>query len=100
MHLANLSFYFQKGVVLGLAPAYDMLPMLYAPQNEQIIEREFDPSPPRPFDADIWKDAITAAEEFWDQASKDARISQDFQKIAGENLVKIAALKRLQVLLP
>lgn len=100
MHLANISFFFQSPDILGLAPAYDMLPMLYAPQNGQIIERNFKPMLPTPGDADIWEDVWSAGKEFWAAVAEDARISPEFQKIAQENLGKFQSLDHLIHLLP
>ena len=100
MHLANLSFYFQPERILSLAPAYDMLPMLYAPQNEQLIEREFTPPTPKAHELDIWKDVARAAKEFWTSVSSEPKISSGFRKIAGSNVRKLASLERVQDLLP
>ena len=44
MHFGNLSFFWSKvedTVSLNLAPIYDMLPMLYAPEKSEIVERMF-----------------------------------------------------------
>jgi hypothetical protein len=100
MHQANLSFYFHMPKDIRLAPAYDMLPMLYAPQNDQIIAREFKPSPPRPADTDIWPGVLSAATEFWTAAGRDRRISPDFRQIARTNSKKLQDLEKLRELLP
>jgi hypothetical protein len=100
MHQANLSFYFQEPVIIGLAPAYDMLPMLYAPQNEQLVERTFDPPSPSPQDAGAWEGACAAAAEFWEAVAADARISSDFRSIAQDNGRRVKSLSRLKDLLP
>lgn len=100
MHLANISFYFQAPDVLGLTPTYDMLPMLYAPQNDQIVGRVFEPPVPKPNDAGMWRDVWKAARDFWSSASSDDRISSEFQATAEGNLKKILALEDLQQLLP
>jgi len=100
MHPANMSFYFQLPCVVGLAPVYDMLPMLYAPQNDQIIEREFRPPLPKPDDAEIWRSAWTAGCEFWTAVSNDARISTAFRQTARENLEHLRSIEGLRELLP
>lgn len=100
MHLANTSFFFQLPDIQGLAPAYDMLPMLYAPQNGQIVEREFTPPLPRPADADVWKEVWMAGKDFWTSASTDNIISSDFRNIARENLKKLQSVEHLHVFLP
>lgn len=93
MHLANISFYFSAEKILDLAPPYDMLPMLYAPQNEQIIERVFNPPIPKLSDLDIWNDVWMAGKEFWAAVSSDHTISDDFRKIAKSNFEKISSVK-------
>ncbi|MFC1679589.1 type II toxin-antitoxin system HipA family toxin YjjJ [Elusimicrobiota bacterium] len=100
MHPANISFYFQIPRVIGLAPVYDMLPMLYAPQNDQIIDREFNPPLPKPDDAEIWRSAWAAGCEFWTDVSEDPRVSSSFQEIARANLKHLQSLKELGELLP
>lgn len=100
MHLANISFYFSAEKILGVAPAYDMLPMLYAPQNEQLMEQIFDPPMPSPSDFDIWNDAWKASKDFWTEASNNFMISSGFRDIARTNLEKLLSLKDLQDLLP
>lgn len=100
MHLTNISFFFQMPKILGLAPVYDMLPMLYAPQNNQIIERIFNPPLPNTTDSDIWYDVLKAGMEFWKTVSVDTRISSEFRKIAKVNFEKVESLKSLQNLLP
>jgi len=100
MHLGNLSFYCSELELKGLTPAYDMLPMLYAPQSEQIVEREFKPPIPSPADEDIWNTCWRAACEFWSKVAKDKRISENFKEIAKVNLKELRALSQLFGLLP
>lgn len=100
MHLANISFYFQIADVLGLAPAYDMLPMLYAPQNEQLVERNFNPPLPKPADAEIWKNILMVGIDFWALVGTSTMISSGFRKIAKTNLKKVRSLEHMQNLLP
>lgn len=100
MHLANISFYFQLPDIQDLAPAYDMLPMLYAPQSGQIIDRDFNPPLPKPADAGVWQDAWVAATEFWTSVIANTLISPGFRKIAQANLEKLQSLESLKDLLP
>jgi len=99
MHLGNLSFFFEFDKPFALAPAYDMLPMLYAPQSEQLVERDFHPPTPSPDDLDIWSDALKAGTAFWSQVCDEPRISDDFKKIARTNLRKVQTLERLNNIL-
>lgn len=100
MHQANLSFCFDEPQVLGVAPVYDMLPMLYAPQNEQLIARAFHPPRPGPRDAPGWESARRAAAEFWEAVGNDERVSAGFRAVARENRGRVDALGRLKDLLP
>lgn len=100
MHAANISFFIKYPQAVALAPIYDMLPMLYIPKNDQIIERELEPPLPGSEDADIWSEVWETAKEFWSTASADKRISSGFRAIAKANLNKLDAQKNLGDLLP
>ncbi len=84
MHTGNLSFRPQK--LLLLAPAYDMLPMLYAPlPGGEVPVRSFEPPLPLPPQKPVWAVACAAALRFWNHASQDARISKEFRDICASN---------------
>jgi hypothetical protein len=100
MHEGNLSFVpgpaggnsKGKGVPLALAPAYDMLPMRYAPvRGVELPPREYEPALPLPAERDDWLPAAAAAIAFWHAAGADKRISAPFRAICRANG---AALKR------
>lgn len=90
MHDGNLSFRQLVSATttsLILAPAYDMLPMLYAPQRGvELPPVNFAPRLPLPAEREAWQDAITAADQFWSRAADDARISAQFRAICVDNL--------------
>ena len=90
MHEGNLSFKPRSSAdaaPLMLAPAYDMLPMLYAPQRGvELPPVDFAPRLPLPAEREAWQDAVTAAQEFWSRSAADARISAAFRAICAENL--------------
>lgn len=67
----NLSFFFRASLPLGLAPIYDMSPMLYRPRPQGTLpEVEFKPPPPLPEDLDLYHQA-----PIWQPASgKSARV--------------------------
>jgi hypothetical protein len=71
----------------SLAPAYDMLPMLYAPVGGELVPRHFADRPLQPTAATLpeWPQALALARSFWAAASADARISAGFRQIAAEN---------------
>jgi hypothetical protein len=78
MHTGNLSFRPQGG--LALAPAYDMVPMLYAPlPGGEVPTRDFEPPLPLPPQRAVWAQACQAALAFWMRAAQDARISAEFR---------------------
>jgi hypothetical protein len=90
MHDGNLSFrplVSATATSLILAPAYDMLPMLYAPQRGvELPPVNFAPRLPLPAEREAWQDAVTAADQFWSRAADDARISAQFRAICVDNL--------------
>jgi hypothetical protein len=89
MHDGNLAFL--PGLIL--APAYDMLPMLYAPQRGvELVERVFTPHLPLPKDRPIWIKAATGALVFWQRAAHDPRISEGFRDVCNSNADKIEHL--------
>jgi hypothetical protein len=90
MHDGNLSFQQRAsaaGPALRLAPAYDMLPMLYAPQRGvELPPAAFRPQLPLPADRETWQQAAQAAAQFWASAAADSRISPAFVDICAGNL--------------
>jgi hypothetical protein len=93
MHDGNLSFMPRVSAAttsLIVAPAYDMLPMLYAPlRGVELPPGNFAPRLPLPAEREAWQDAVTAAERFWSRAADDARISAEFRAICADNLKTI-----------
>lgn len=91
MHEGNLSF--RPG--LALAPAYDMLPMLYAPERGvELPLRDYAPVPPIPAEREAWERARPAAIAFWERAAADARITPEFRAICAANAQKLQAMVR------
>jgi hypothetical protein len=90
MHDGNLSFRPRKSAAtspLALAPAYDMLPMLYAPRRGvELPQVSFVPRLPLPAEREAWRDAAAAAAQFWAQAADDAHVSVGFRTICADNL--------------
>jgi len=88
MHLGNLSFYVER--TLRLAPAYDMLPMAYAPlAGGEVPPRDFTPPPPLPTQRKTWLDACTTAIAFWRRAAADRRVSEPFRDTCRANAVRL-----------
>ena len=66
---------------LSLAPAYDMLPMLYAPlPGGELPRRSFEPPLPLPAQRPVWLTACAAALTFWRTAALDTRLSASFAR--------------------
>jgi hypothetical protein len=82
MHEGNLSFH--SG--LTVAPAYDMLPMLYAPlRGGEVPPQTFAPAMPLPTEMADWRLAARAAIGYWRRCANDTRISVEFRVVCGEN---------------
>lgn len=96
MHFGNLSFYFSLGASLSLAPAYDMLPMLYAPiTGDQLPQRNFEPPLPTADTLDIWPATVDLATQYWRDVASHDLVSREFAELARRNGEQLAALKKL-----
>lgn len=92
-HFENISLLIDEdGEYKGIAPAYDILPMRYAPIGGGIdpdltpIEPRIGTIGPKP---EIWERAARAAERFWlsaQTASLTAPLSQEMRRLAARNL--------------
>lgn len=92
MHDGNLSFVPATPGV-ALAPAYDMLPMLYAPlRGVELPTREYAPKLALPSERTAWEAAAHAALRFWELAASDTRLSQGFRHICASNARKLHQL--------
>ena len=95
MHPGNISFFLTDSLAFRPTPAYDMLPMLWAPGPQgEIVPRRFAPAPPVPAMEDPWRQAAALAEDFWERVSADARLTQDFAPIANETRATISRLRQ------
>lgn len=86
MHFGNLSFYWDTSdgkVKLRLAPIYDMLPMLYAPEKTEIVNRVFKP----PVASGI---ALEWGLQFWRDLAARCDVSDMFREIARANAALLA----------
>lgn len=70
-----------------LSPTYDMLPMLYAPINGELVPREFGERALQPTANTLaeWPPARALALRFWQAAAADERISSGFRALAQAN---------------
>jgi hypothetical protein len=93
-HFGNLAFFDRYEGRFTLAPVYDMLPMLYAPEHDELPARTFAPPAPNADNLRQYASARALAERYWAACAGDARISSEFRDIAAENLRALEALPR------
>ncbi len=93
-HLGNLACLDRYDGRFSLAPVYDMLPMLYAPEHDELPERRFEPPVPSADSLQIFAPARSLAENYWDLCARDSRIGDEFRGIAARNLRTIQSLPR------
>ena len=89
----NISFFCDGEKIKGLAPVYDMLPMMYAPQQNQLVPRLFNPDPKKFSEISVWNDALIAAQVFWSQVHHHPQISEEFKVLIAENESKLLPLR-------
>ena len=83
MHFGNLAFFLSDQLPLHVAPAYDMLPMLWAPTAGHATPGPvFAPVPPLPEENPVWSEAARWAIEFWRRVAADGAVSPEFAEIA------------------
>lgn len=88
MHLGNLSFRVGRG--FRLAPAYDMLPMAYAPlPGGEVPQREFAPALPLPAERASWLTSCRGAIAFWREAATDTRVGEAFRGVCRANAARL-----------
>ena len=69
-----------------LAPAYDMLPMAFAPVNHEVIERPFPIAQPRTDTLAFWEWGQELEGRYWQRVCADERLSDGFREtILGQN---------------
>jgi len=84
-HPHNILFFADEGVP-RLAPAFDQVPMLYAPTADGQVPRRAFTMPSVTSDTlDVWDDARDAAREFWRRGHDDLRLSDDARAICAGN---------------
>jgi hypothetical protein len=93
-HFGNLAMFDRYDGQFRLAPVYDMLPMLFAPQNDEIIARVFEPADPTAETITVYRQAREVAEQYWGLLSTDTRVSADFRMIAETCSNTLSALPR------
>jgi hypothetical protein len=93
-HFGNLTLFDQYEGRFELAPVYDMLPMLFAPQDGQVPARQFAPVPATAAWLSVWPRALALAEAYWDRIAQDPRVSAEFQQLSYQSLEILRAMPR------
>jgi len=93
-HFGNITLFDRYEGPLELAPIYDMLPMLFAPQDGQLVERPFVPAGPAAATLSVWPRARDIAETYWARLCGESRLSEDFRGRCGQCLDAVKQLPR------
>jgi biotin operon repressor len=91
-HFGNVTLFDDRRGPFRLAPVYDMLPMLFAPQDGHLVERVFTPVGPTAASLQAWPRARALAEEYWLRLSRDDRITVEFRAICSTALRSVRTL--------
>jgi len=92
-HFGNISFFVKEPNLLQLAPVYDMLPMLFAPREGNIVERPLHPQPPSFDNHDVWSDAAQLAAAYWDRLAASPEIDRELRETCGRCRDRVAAVE-------
>jgi len=93
-HFGNLSLYDRYEGPFELAPIYDILPMLFAPQDGQLVERAFEPTGPNAGNLSVWPQAHDLALRYWAMLCEESRLSEDFRRCCARCLDALRRLPR------
>ncbi len=96
-HFGNVTLFDRYEGPFELAPVYDMLPMLFAPQHEQLTERVYVPPAPTAALLRSWPAARSLAETYWALLAGEERLSEPFRQICARCLEALRAAPRLGV---
>lgn len=91
-HFGNITLFDDYDGPFTLAPVYDMLPMLFAPQNDQIVPRVFEPPTPRSAWLSVWFRARSLAESYWTRLVDEPTLSEEFRELCTRSLALLRAL--------
>lgn len=94
-HYGNISLLIDQQGRWELAPAYDTLPMIYAPVAGELVEREYDPGAlvPSAGTLRVWQDARRLAIQFWSRVAADERVSGPFRRMAEQHAQSLEAAR-------
>lgn len=93
-HFGNVSLIMLDGSRLyELAPAYDVLPMVYRPVDGAVPSRPLTVPAVAPGAPNEWASALESAGQFWNQTTSDIRISEEFRAICSVNYAIVNELQ-------
>lgn len=93
-HFGNIAFYDAYDGRYSLAPVYDMLPMLFAPEHDQVFARVFNPPDPTSDTLKAYGRARSLAQDYWRRCEQDPRISAEFRDLSRACGASLEALPR------
>jgi len=89
-HFGNLAFHWQPDASepsLSLTPAFDMLPMAFAPAaNGMLPSHQTEPATPTAALLDVWPPAHALARQFRDRVGDDQSISPEFRQAIAQSI--------------
>jgi biotin operon repressor len=91
-HFGNITLFDDREGPFSLAPAYDMLPMLFAPAEGQLVEREFIPEGVRAETLRVWPRARELALGYWTALSEAPSLTAAFRERARGCLAIVSQL--------
>jgi hypothetical protein len=93
-HFGNLAFYDGYDGRFSLTPVYDMLPMLFAPDHDQLVDRIYTPADPTSNTLQVWGHARALAEDYWRTLANEVRVGREFREISRACLRTLESLPR------
>ncbi len=83
-HFGNVCFFTEdaRALILTPTPAYDMLPMVFAPKDANLVERQFAPRPPTALNLHLWNEVARQALSYWSRLGEEQGLSAGFGRIA------------------
>lgn len=100
-HNGNLSFFYDAILDLKtaprfrLTPAYDVLPMAFAPTRAgTMLQHGYNPQLRPEVEGKYWRQAYPVAQQYWQQISTSKQFSEEFRRLASENMLKLSQLQQ------
>ena len=83
-HFGNVCFFAEEARELTFTPTpvYDMLPMVFAPKDGNLVERQFAPGPPTALNLHLWHEVARHALRYWSRLCEEDGLSVGFRHIS------------------